>query len=491
MNKKIKFKPETLIKKLRNLINENVVNFVQIGANDGVQHDLVNLITTEKDYGYFLEPIDESFSKLLNNKKNYKNSFFFKKAILPDIIENLDSMNLLFDCPDNMGASFGDINLSRIKEKINVETINVENFIVENKLRELDFLFCAAESLDHLIVIDFLKKLKPKVLRFKTCFWCNEDYELGLTDKSKIVIPSRKKIKQILEGYGYEVIDFLEDSEDKLEEIIAYKKEFSEIINDLQYSKYHPEEKNKSQEIKTSNNLDKIALVTVLFDYPNNYLPTFYNNALNFFKSENIHIVRLWNEITSNSLYDKLYHYKVIGLLKYLEDNILGKYEYVIFLDATDTNFISSPTDIIEKFEKFNCSVLLGAEYGLWPHTDFNHLYDNKPKFTDKFYLNSGTYIGYTDKIIFHLKDIIENKYRQGNDDQGRWAIQYLMNDDIKIDQECKIFFSTYLSKKDVVVNNDDVKLEKIEACIIHDNGPWGDETLKLTEILNKKKILI
>jgi FkbM family methyltransferase len=229
---------------------------------------------------------------------------------------------------------------------------------------------------------------------------------------------------------------------------------------------------------------DKIAVMTVLFDYPEHFIPTFYNNALRFFSKDDIHTVRLWNLVTEGSYYDKLFYYKVVGLLDYVEKNIKDKYDYILFLDGTDTNFISSPNNIIESFKSFNCSVLLGAEYGLWPPTNYVHLYENKPKLTDKFYLNSGTYIGYTDKIIYHLKDIIEKKYQEGIDDQGRWSIQYLLSDDIKIDQECKIFFSTYLSKKDVLINENIISLNNLEACIIHDNGPHGEDTLKLTNLL-------
>jgi FkbM family methyltransferase len=243
----------------------------------------------------------------------------------------------------------------------------------------------------------------------------------------------------------------------------------------------HPETHEQIQEdILFLRKKNKIALMTVLFDYPDYYLPTFYENALKSYNQEDIHIVRFNKLIDSESYYDKLFYYKVIGLLEYIESHVVGKYDYILFLDATDTNFISSPNNIIDSFKEYDCSVLLGAEYGLWPPTNYEHLYDSKPKLTDKFYLNSGTYIGYTDKVIYHLKDIIEKKYQENIDDQGRWSIQYLLNDDIKIDQECKIFFSTYLSKKDVTIDGDKAKLNNLEACIIHDNGPHGDETIKL-----------
>lgn len=227
-----------------------------------------------------------------------------------------------------------------------------------------------------------------------------------------------------------------------------------------------------------------IAVVASLFDYPSEWIPTFYKNANKYFDKKDIHISRNHSLISDCSYYDKLYYYKVVKLLDYILEHILNEYKYVLFLDATDTNFISSPEEIIKKFESFDCSVLLGAEYGLWPPTNYSHLYDKKPKHSDKFYLNSGTYIGYTDKIVYHLKDIIEKKHQEGIDDQGRWSIQYLLNDDIKIDQECKIFFSTYLSKKDVIVSNNKYSLKNLEACIIHDNGPHGDDTLKLTDLI-------
>lgn len=230
--------------------------------------------------------------------------------------------------------------------------------------------------------------------------------------------------------------------------------------------------------------MEKIALMTVLFDYPDYYQPTFYKNALNYFNEKDIHVVRLTNLIKDGSYYDKLFYYKVVGLLDYIQKNIVGNYEYILFLDATDTNFISSPENIINKFKEFDCSVVLGAEYGLWPITNYTYLYDEKPKLSDKFYLNSGTYIGYTDNIVYHLNDIIEKRYQEGIDDQGRWSIQYLLNDDIKIDQKCELFFSTHLSKKDVIIKDDVVTLNNINACIIHDNGPYGDETIKLTNLL-------
>jgi hypothetical protein len=232
--------------------------------------------------------------------------------------------------------------------------------------------------------------------------------------------------------------------------------------------------------------MNNIALITALFDYPDYYEPSFYKNALKYFSPEDIHIVRNSGLITNGSYYDKLFFYKTVKVLEYIETNIVGKYDYILFLDATDTNFIKSPEGIIEKFKSLDCSIVMGAEKGLWPPTNYTHLYENKRVINDSKYLNSGTYFGYTDKIVYHLKDIIEKEHQTGIDDQGRWSIQYLLNDDIIIDQERDFFFSTLDTKDSVKIEGDKVSLLDLRACIIHDNGPHTDNTIKLTQFLNE-----
>lgn len=231
--------------------------------------------------------------------------------------------------------------------------------------------------------------------------------------------------------------------------------------------------------------MNKIALITALFDYPDYYQPSFYKNALKYFTPEDIHIVRN-SGLIDGSYYDKLYFYKTVKVLEYIETHIVGKYDYILFLDATDTNFIKSPEGIIEKFKSLNCNIVMGAEKGLWPPTNYTHLYGNKRVINDSKYLNSGTYFGYTDKIIYHLKDIIEKEYQTGIDDQGRWTIQYLLNDDIIIDQERDFFFSTLDTKHSVKIEGSEISLLNLGAYIIHDNGPYTENTIKLTEFLNE-----
>lgn len=232
--------------------------------------------------------------------------------------------------------------------------------------------------------------------------------------------------------------------------------------------------------------MNKIALVTVLFDYPEFFMPSFYKNAIKYFDEKDIHIIRKSGLVTDGSYYDKLFYYKVVELLNYLEINLLGKYEYILFLDATDTNFIKEPIDLIENFEKLNVNIIMGAEKWLWPNTNYSHLYEKKEAISESKFLNSGTYFGYTDKIIFHLKDIIEKEYQTGIDDQGRWSIQYLINNDIKIDQNRDFFFSTLDTKEDIIIEDSKVFLKNLNAFIIHDNGPHTENTIKLTNLINE-----
>ena len=76
--------------------------------------------------------------------------------------------------------------------------------------------------------------------------------------------------------------------------------------------------------------MNNIALITALFDYPDYYEPSFYKNALKYFSPEDIHIVRNSGLITNGSYYDKLFFYKTVKVLEYIETNIVGKYDLEI-----------------------------------------------------------------------------------------------------------------------------------------------------------------
>ena len=196
--------------------------------------------------------------------------------------------------------------------------------------------------------------------------------------------------------------------------------------------------------------MKSVALVSTFFDYPIHALPCFYANAIKYFTSDDIHIIRYEGPTRrTNSLYEKLYYYKIVKNIEYYTRFLLGKYDYILFGDGTDTNFYRSPENIIETFNTFECNIVFCGEKCFWPPLPERHLYDTKEKLSDSFYLNSGLYIGYTEKIIKHMENII-HEYRTPYDDQGHWTLEYFYNNDIKIDQERKLFFSTLESRNDI-----------------------------------------
>ena len=119
-------------------------------------------------------------------------------------------------------------------------------------------------------------------------------------------------------------------------------------------------------------NKDKIALMTSLFDYPEHYLPSFYKNALKYFLPEDIHVVRN-SGLIDGSYYDKLYFYKTVKVLEYIETNIVGKYDYILFIN--DSIIITH--DMNEYFNYLNNSTKKINVYGYNDSTQLQYHYQS------------------------------------------------------------------------------------------------------------------
>jgi len=219
------FEPIDLLNFLRSSFKKETISFIQIGVNDGKTHDIANEFLKENDIGYFIEPIESTFEIMKNNKKNFKNAKFVKKAILPEVLRGNNVINILSSDQNNEGASIGSFNKDRISSQIIVDTITIIDFLISEKIDDLDFFFCDAESIDHLIILDLVTHLKPNVLFFETCWWCTEDHNLEISDGKTVTIPSRRHIKSVLNNNGYDVIDYWEHSKYKREDMIAVKRD--------------------------------------------------------------------------------------------------------------------------------------------------------------------------------------------------------------------------------------------------------------------------
>lgn len=229
----------------------------------------------------------------------------------------------------------------------------------------------------------------------------------------------------------------------------------------------------------------KFALVSLLFDYPEYSMPLIYDTAKKYMDVEDIYVARFNNLLPPTaSYYEKLYVYKIKELSTYLKKYILSKYEFMLFVDATDTAFYRNPTTLVEDFLQFNKSIVFNAEKELWPETIWTHKYNEKVRSGPFPYLNSGVYIGYVDKIIWHLDNIITQDYEGRVEDQSMWTIEYLCNQDIEIDSEGKLFFSSHKNKSYVSINEENKVTLSTSPYVVHDNGPFSEETIKIAHLL-------
>lgn len=233
-----------------------------------------------------------------------------------------------------------------------------------------------------------------------------------------------------------------------------------------------------------------LLVTTVLFDYPPYSQPTFYERCVaGGILSEDIHVQRYDTAASPPpngevNIYSKLTWFKIHKHLEYLK-SVSHKYEYTLFLDALDTNFLRRTDRLLREYLSFNCDIVMCAEKGIWPPTPYTHLYDSSPTDSEYRYLNSGCMIGKTKSIISALEEAVNDEFPP-YDDQGVWTNLYLLKKaDIVLDTEQRLFFSTYLSKHKTLVEKDIPIGIQSSAFIVHDNGPWGNETIKLTDACN------
>jgi hypothetical protein len=236
-----------------------------------------------------------------------------------------------------------------------------------------------------------------------------------------------------------------------------------------------------------------LGVVTVLYNYPDFALPIFYKRGLKFFDQSDIHVFRFESAHDSeynafadnqNDYYSKLFFYKIVKFRRELL-KIASEYKHILFLDALDTGILKSKDVILDRYKAFNRDIVLGAERGLWPVTDFTDGYKDITPESDATYLNSGTYIGTTEKILEALQRIQDFGREKVLEDQGAWTRLFLSKEmNLTIDYNRSLFFSTHETKSMLNIEDGQFKgFIDTDPCIIHDNGPYNDElTFKLAE---------
>lgn len=230
--------------------------------------------------------------------------------------------------------------------------------------------------------------------------------------------------------------------------------------------------------------MNDIAIITILFDYPSNFVPTFEKKLLEVFDKKNYFVIRYFSEnenIKNESYYFKFTHFRIRNFIKFVEENILNKFNYFVLLDATDVAFLGNFESIPLIMNEYKCDILFGAERNLWPPTEYSYLHDDKKIDSNYRFLNAGAFCAKPELFIKHSNNIIKRGLF-GLCDQGNWQIEYLLNDNIEIDFNNKLVLNTYLAKDDLIIKNNIVEFKTNVPIFIHDNGGYNDETIKLLE---------
>ena len=149
--------------------------------------------------------------------------------------------------------------------------------------------------------------------------------------------------------------------------------------------------------------------------------------------------------------------------IKVMQDAIenLPNDDIVLFIDAYDVLINGNIDEIIEKFNSYNCDVLLSSELYCWPPYYKAEL-DNEVKSNTKYkYANSGGYIGY----VKNMKELFawrteEEKINMCRDhgDQAYFMRYFTDNHkhkNIKLDTDARIFQSmVFVSWKEIDFRN-------------------------------------
>lgn len=189
----------------------NKINFIQVGANDGVSFDfLFDFLNTRDSEGVVIEPIKEYFLELKKNYSQNNNIVKINKAIHNSekkiSIYKIDP-NAVYKYPDWV-RGIASLDQSHHK-KLNIESKDIINEIVEAdsfmnvmnqnlKNFDLDYLQIDTEGFDYEILkmINF-SIIKPKLIKF-------ESVNLSISDKQSANL--------LLVCNGYYLFDELGDT---------------------------------------------------------------------------------------------------------------------------------------------------------------------------------------------------------------------------------------------------------------------------------------
>lgn len=171
---------------------------------------------------------------------------------------------------------------------------------------------------------------------------------------------------------------------------------------------------------------------------------------------------------------------KIFLLKKFIEENILGKYEYVSHIDYSDTKFAKSFLSMMESFESTNQDFIISTEKICWPYIDAVRKWVNYELQEREFeYINSGALISRTEVLLNYLNKLSKiclNSKIDFWDDQGVWQYYNLNIEKLNSDKNCNYFFSTALLDNTYYSIQDKTITTKFgtQPFLIHDNSSFS-----------------
>jgi len=171
---------------------------------------------------------------------------------------------------------------------------------------------------------------------------------------------------------------------------------------------------------------------------------------------------------------------KIFQLRKFIEQQILGKYDNLLHIDYSDTKFVKSSEDLFQNFIESEKDIVVSTEKNCWPYLDVVSSWFNGSLPIKEFhYINSGAIISKTEKfyeIIQELEKICLTTKIDFWDDQGVWQYYYLIHNNLNIDTKCQFFFSTADLDESYYKLENNIITTKFgtQPYLIHDNSSFS-----------------
>jgi len=177
---------------------------------------------------------------------------------------------------------------------------------------------------------------------------------------------------------------------------------------------------------------------------------------------------------------EDLIYGKIIMLKKFIEDNILNKYEYLCHVDYTDLRFHRSFCEMMDIFINTGEDFIISTEKTAWPTIDVIKTWVDYDVVEKEFtFVNSGSIISKTEVMYNYLTELealLFNTNLDFRDDQGVWQYYNLHINPLNKDLDCTYTFTTALLD-DTYYELDKGKIItkfKTHPYIIHDNSSFS-----------------